>query len=199
MKKRESNFKTMVGSLLSVTIASGLLLGFVNNITIGPKAAAKLEKKLSALQLVLPEFTNNPVDDFELLHVNGLKDSVELYPAFSNEVFSGMAVTGISEKGFGGLIKIMVGFTNQGLIKNIVVLEQKETPGLGTKVKDEAFIKQFRDKDLSQFNLKVVKDGGEIDALTGATITSRAFCDATQVAFNAFTTRKNALAAKKNN
>lgn len=199
MKKKESNFKTMVLTLLSVTIASGLLLGAVNSITVGPKATAKLEKKLSALQMVLPEFTNNPVEEMQMLHVSGIKDSVEVYPAFSNREFSGAAVTGVSEKGFSGLIKIMVGFTNQGLINNIVVLEQKETPGLGTKIKDESFINQFKNKNPAQFKLTVVKDGGEIDALTGATITTRAFCEATQVAFDAFMDRKNDLTQKNNN
>jgi electron transport complex protein RnfG len=199
MKKKESNFKTMVLTLLVVTIASGVLLGAVNSITVGPKASAKLEKKLSALKLVLPEFNNNPVQNVELMIVKGIKDSVEIYPAFTNDIFSGAAVTGISEKGFSGTIKIMVGFTNEGKIKNIVVLEQKETPGLGTKIKDDSFINQFRDKDLSQFNLKVSKDGGEIDALTGATITTRAFCDATQMAFDAYMERKNVLIQKNAN
>ena len=72
-------------------------------------------------------------------------------------------------------------------IINIVVLEQKETPGLGTKMKDDKFIQQYRDKHPSSFDMTVTKDGGEIDALTGATITTRAFSEAVQMAFDEFT------------
>lgn len=80
----------------------------------------------------------------------------------------------------------MVGFKPDGTINNIAVLEQKETPGLGTKMKDEKFIRQFREKDPASFNLKVKKDQGDVDALTGATITTRAFGEATQMAYDVF-------------
>ena len=78
----------------------------------------------------------------------------------------------------------MVGFNPDKTIQNIVVLEQKETPGLGTKMKDDKFIRQFRGKDPSSFELVVAKDGGDVDALTGATITTRAFCEAAQLAYD---------------
>ena len=80
----------------------------------------------------------------------------------------------------------MVGFEPDGKIKNIAVLEQKETPGLGTKIKDVKFIEQYRNKNPSAFNLKVAKDGGEVDALTGATISSRAFSEAVQLSYDEF-------------
>jgi len=80
----------------------------------------------------------------------------------------------------------MVGFNADGSIKNIVVLEQKETPGLGTKMKGEKFLKQFRGETPSEFNLKPEKDGGDIDAIAGATISSRAFGEATQMAYDVF-------------
>lgn len=186
MSKKESTLWNMILSLLVVTLAAGLSLGFVNNLTKGPKAKAKLERKIKALKLVLPTFDNNPVMDMVLLKSESAKDSVEVYPAFSNDNFAGAAVVGSSEKGFSGLIKIMVGFNPDGIIKNIVVLDHKETPGLGTKMKDEKFIQQYRDKIPSQFNLKVTKDGGEIDALTGATISTRAFSESIQMAYEVF-------------
>ena len=111
---------------------------------------------------------------------------------------TGVAVIGSSEKGFSGLIKIMVGFKPDGTIQNIEVLEQKETPGLGTKIKDEKFLKQFRTKNPSSFNLKVKKDGGEVDALTGATITSRAFGEATQMAYDELIKNENSFNKNKN-
>ena len=186
MSKKESTFTGMVVSLLVITLVSGFALGFVNELTIEPKAKAKLERKINAIKLVLPEFDNNPVEDFKIVKSKFAKDSVEMYPAFKNGEFVGTAVIGLSEKGYSGLIKIIVGFNPDESIKNIVVLEQKETPGLGTKMKDEKFMRQFRGKKPSEFNLKPEKDGGDVDALTGATISTRAFGEATQMAYDVF-------------
>ncbi|GAA4945013.1 RnfABCDGE type electron transport complex subunit G [Algibacter agarivorans] len=186
MSKKESTFISMVLSLLLITLISGFALGFVNDLTIEPIAKAKLAKKINALKLVLPEFDNNPVAELKMVKSELTKDSIEIYPAYKDGKFIGAAVVGSSEKGFSGLIKIMVGFTTDGTIKNIAVLDQKETPGLGTKMKDESFLKQFRDKNPSNFNLKVKKDGGEVDALTGATISTRAFSESAKMAYDVF-------------
>jgi len=78
----------------------------------------------------------------------------------------------------------MTGFSPDGKIFNISVLAHKETPGLGTKMSEPAFKNQFNDKNPSEFALKVKKDGGPVDAITAATISSRAFCDAVQRAYN---------------
>lgn len=193
MSKKKDTFINMVVSLFVITIISGFSLGFVNNLTIEPKAKAKLERKINALKLVLPTFDNNPVEDVLLIKSEFAKDSVEVYPAFQNNEFVGAAVIGSTEKGFSGLIKLMVGFNPEGDIQNIVVLEQKETPGLGTKMKDEKFLTQFKNKNPSNFNLKVTKDGGEVDALTGATISSRAFGEAVQMAYDEFIKNNNAI------
>lgn len=186
MSKKESSFLGMLMSLLIITLVSGLSLGYVNDLTVGPKAKAKLEKKVNALKLVLPAFDNNPVEDVILVKSEKVADSVEIYPAYLNNQFVGAAIIGSTDKGFSGLIKIMIGFKPSGEIENVVVLEQKETPGLGTKIKDDSFLKQFKNINMSTFNLKVKKDGGEVDALTGATITTRAFCDAAKMAYDAF-------------
>lgn len=186
MSKKESTFISMVLSLLLITLISGFALGFVNDLTIEPIAKAKLEKKINALKLVLPEFDNNPVEDLKIVKTEFSKDSIEVYPAYKNGEFIGAAVISYSEKGFSGLVKIMVGIKPDGTIKNIAVLEQKETPGLGTKMKNESFLKQFRGKNPSIFNLKVKKDGGEVDALTGATISTRAFSESAKMAYDVF-------------
>jgi len=198
MGKSDSNFKAMVGTLLVITIISGALLGAINNLTLEPKAQAKMAQKIKALKLVLPVFDNNPVDEVKMVSLLGTADSTEIYPALKNGAQVGAAVVGSSEKGFSGNIKIMVGFNADGTINNIAVLEQKETPGLGTKMKDEKFLQQFRTRNPSEFKLKVTKDGGEVDALTGATITSRAFCEATQGAWEAFENNRKTLATQKN-
>jgi len=198
MKKKKDTFINMVVSLFAITIISGFSLGYVNEMTIDPIREGKIERKVNALKLVLPQFDNNPVEDVQLIKSDLAKDSVEVFPAFSNNQFVGAAVIGSTEKGFSGLIKLMVGFKPDGTIQNIVVLEQKETPGLGTKMKDEKFLAQFREKKPSAFNLKVTKDGGEVDALTGATITSRAFGVAVQMAYDEFMKNNSSLIELKN-
>ena len=188
----------MTSSLLIITLIAGFSLGFVNDLTVGPKAKAKLERKVNALKQVLPSFDNNPVAQVKAIKSEKAKDSVELYPGYTTNELTGVAVIGSSEKGFSGLIKIMVGFKPDGTIQNIEVLEQKETPGLGTKMKDEKFLKQFRTKNPATYNLKVKKDGGEVDALTGATITSRAFGEATQMAYDELIKNENSFNTNKN-
>ena len=186
MSKKESTFTSMVVSLLVITLVSGFALGYVNELTIEPKAKAKLERKVNAIKQVLPEFSNNPVEQVKLIKSDKAKDSIEIYTGIMDDMPIGTAVIGSTEKGYNGLVKIMVGFNFDESIKNIVVLEQKETPGLGTKMKGEKFMRQFRGKKPSEFNLKPIKDGGDIDALAGATITTRAFGEATQLAYDVF-------------
>ena len=198
MSKKKDTFINMVLSLFVITIISGFSLGYVNELTVGPIEKGKIERKVNALKLVLPTFDNNPIEDVQLIKSSLVKDSVEVFPAYENNKFVGAAIIGSTEKGFSGLIKLIVGFSPEGTIKNIVVLEQKETPGLGTKMKDENFLAQFREKNPSVFNLKVTKDGGEVDALTGATITSRAFGEAVQMAYDEFMKNNGLLIELKN-
>jgi electron transport complex protein RnfG len=186
VKKKDSTLLNMVVVLFAITLAAGLSLGYVNNLTLAPKAQARLAKKVAALETVLPAFDNQPVSEVIRIRAEGVKDSIEIYPAYRDSAFTGVAITGASEKGYSGLVKVMVGFEPDGKIKNIVVLEQKETPGLGTKMKSEKFIGQFRGKDPAAFDLEVKKDGGEVDALAGATISTRAFTEATQLAYDQY-------------
>jgi len=186
MSKKESTFLNMTITLFVITMVAGLSLGYVNDITVGPKAEAKLARKVNALKQVMAEFDNNPVEEVKMIKSDLVKDSVEVYTGTMKGVKSGIAVVGSSEKGYSGLVKLMVGFESDGAIRNIVVLEQKETPGLGTKMKEDKFLRQFRGKNPSIFNLKPKKDGGEVDALTGATISTRAFSEATQLAYDEF-------------
>jgi electron transport complex protein RnfG len=198
MSKKKDTFMNMVISLFVITIISGFSLGYVNQLTEQPIKDAKVAKKTNAIKLVLPDFDNNPVEDVVLIKSENIKDSIEVYPGFANNEFVGAAVIGSSEKGFSGLVKLMIGFKASGEIKNIEVLEQKETPGLGTKMKDEKFLQQFKDKNPSTYNLKVKKDGGDVDALTGATISTRAFTEATQMAYDEFMKNNESLKIPKN-
>jgi electron transport complex protein RnfG len=183
MSKTESNFRNMVLSLTLISLGAAACLGFVYEFTKKPIELSNLNKKLEAIKLVVPEFNNNPNSEMFKLPT-GEGDSLDIYPAKKGDVIVGYAVNTYSKKGFAGKITLMAGFKPDGTILNIKVLEQKETPGLGTKMTEPAFKDQFNDKDPAQFKLKVKKDGGPVDAITAATISSRAFCDAVQRAYS---------------
>jgi len=183
MAKTQSTFKNMVLSLTFISLGASACLGFVYEFTKEPIALSNLKKKLDAIKIVVPEFNNNPDDEkYKLATEEG--DSLDIYPAKRDSVLVGYAINTYSKKGFSGNISLMAGFKPDGTIINITVLEQKETPGLGTKMTDPKFKDQFNDKNPTLFILKVKKDGGDVDAITAATISSRAFCDAVQRASN---------------
>lgn len=187
--KRESNFINMVVTLFMVSAVAALALGAVYNVTKEPIALAKKKKLEAAIKVVLPEF-----DDIETIKV-GLgddEDSLIYYVASKDDKVIGTAIKSWTMMGFSGKIEIMVGLLQDGTINNTAVVDHKETPGLGDKmdVAKSDFPLQFIGKDPGTYNLKVTKDGGEIDAITAATITSRAFCDAVQRAYDSFENKK---------
>ena len=102
-----------------------------------------------------------------------------------------MAVSTFSNQGYDPTqIQIMVGFLPDGAIDSTVVTQQKETPGLGTKMTGEKFNGQFAGKNPLSFSLYVTKDGGQVDAITASTISSRAVCDAIRRASTTFESYK---------
>ena len=113
---------------------------------------------------------------------------ITVYTATKEGVVSGYAVQTMTKQGFGGTIRMMVGFTPDGEVVNVNVLEQSETPGLGTKMTDEGnpLITSFKGKNPADMKLAVKKDGGDVDALTAATISSRAYVDAMNRAWTAY-------------
>jgi electron transport complex protein RnfG len=176
-------------SLGLICIVAGGILATVNDITREPIAASKKARLENALKAVLPDFDNSPLEE---AHWTGLAagDSLKVYPAMKNGRWVGTAVETYSMKGFSGEIKVIVGLDAQGKIINYKVLEHAETPGLGSKM-DEWFRSNKNRQsvlgmDLSRGSLKVTKDKGEIDAITGATISSRAFLDALNRAYAAY-------------
>jgi len=184
MAKLQSNFKTMVLSLFGVCAVASGLLGFMNSITEGPIAESKLKVKLDAIQVVVPEFNNNPSEEMYLIP-SDLGD-LECYPAKKDSLLVGTAISTRTNIAFSGSFSVMVGFTPEGEIINTSVLEHKETPGLGTKMLEPKFRNQFPGKNPETSVIQVKKDGGVIDAITAATISSRAFCDAVMRAYNAY-------------
>lgn len=184
-KKPESNFVNMILTLLVVASIAGLALGGVYVVTKEPIAAAKRAKLNRALGQVLPEFDTtrtqvvSPVDG---------QDPLTFYAAYNDGEVVGTAVETYTNKGYSGRIDIMVGFDKDMNIINTAVLNHAETPGLGdkmTKSKSD-WSDQFKGKNPENFSLSVTKDGGDVDAITAATISSRAFCDAVERAYKTY-------------
>jgi electron transport complex protein RnfG len=153
MAKTESTFRNMVLSLTFISFAASACLGFVYEFTKKPIELSNLNKKLEAIKQVVPEFNNNPDEEMYKL-ATGEGDSLDIYPAKKDSMIVGYAVNTYTKKGFSGNISLMTGFKPDGTIFNITVLEQKETPGLGTKMSEPKFKDQFNNKNPSEFILK---------------------------------------------
>lgn len=166
----------MIISLVSISFVASLALGGVYLVTKDPIALAVIAKEQNAIKEVVPEFDS--LHTYKVLPDNG-KDSLKINEAFKAGTLVGTAVGTYSNNGYNSTqIQIMVGFLPDGSINNISVIQQKETPGLGTKMAESKFKDQFNKKNPADFKIKVKKDGGNVDAITAATISSRAFCDA---------------------
>jgi electron transport complex protein RnfG len=189
MDKLTSSFRNMFLSLGLICLAAGAILAAVNNSTREPIAASKKANLENALKAVLPDFDNSPSEEAHWITLTD-GDSLKIYPAMKNGQWVGSAVESNSMKGFSGKIKILVGLDTTGKVINYQVLEHTETPGLGSKMNEWFRADKNRQsvlgKDLSRGALKVGKDGGEVDAITGATISSRAFLDALNRAYAAY-------------
>jgi Na+-translocating ferredoxin:NAD+ oxidoreductase subunit G len=182
----KSSFVNLLLTLTIVTLVAGLSLGYVYQWTKEPIAQAQMAKQLKAIESVVKGYDNNPVlEKYKVATPDG-KDSLEFFPAKKGMELTGMAIKTKSGKGYSGDIWIMVGFNMNGEIQNVFVIEHKETPGLGSKMTAPRFVNQFLNKNPGQMNLKVKKDGGDVDAITGATISSRAYSEAIQLAFDTF-------------
>lgn len=188
MAKLESTFRNMVVVLTSITLIAAVALGSVYSLTKGPIEASKVAKKENAIREVLPAFDR--LDEEQSVQVDGLPDPLFIYKAYQKDDFVGAAVQTYSKNGFGGEISVMVGFDVDGNIVNYTVLEQKETPGLGTKMTDwfktEKGRQDIRGLNPQKNNLTVSKDGGDVDAITAATISSRAFLESIRSAYKAY-------------
>lgn len=189
MAKKESTFINMVLTLFLVAAIAALALGGVYTVTKEPIAIAKQKKLEAAIKAVLPDF--DAITTRKVAEPAG-GDSLTFYYAEKGGEQIGVAIKTYTNKGFSGNIEIMVGLLDDGSISNTAVLSHKETPGLGDKMdkKKSDFPDQFMGKNPAAYNVKVTKDGGEVDAITAATITSRAFCDAVQRAYDTYEKEK---------
>jgi electron transport complex protein RnfG len=170
----------LIGVLTLISAAAGLLLAFTNNRTAGPIAQARNAESLRALAEVLPAFDNKPNETVFTVEENG--QHWTFFVARQKGAFAGAAVESSSLKGYGGLIKIMIGINPDNSLRRFKILEQQETPGLGSKIVDATFLSHFKNRPFVPETWRLKKDGGEIEAITGATISSRAVTEAIRIA-----------------
>ena len=189
MAKKPSTLINMVVALLVITAVSGGVLGLVYGMTKDAIAAVDPKKNEAAIKAVLPLENVTYVADTLKYNYEGVDMTFPCNLAYdANGNFQGAAVK-TNEGGFGGKIDMMVGFLADGTIKGTSVLSHSETPGLGANMTGK-FKDQFVDKNPASYKLTVTKDGGDVDAITAATITSRAFSKAVDKAYKAFEANK---------
>jgi len=191
MKKLTSSIGNMILSLVAITAIAGGLLGGMYALTKNPIERSRQEAALAAIRNVAPEFDNNPEAEAETFDIDGV--SYTVYPARLDGQLVGAAVKGSSMNGFSGEITVMCGFKEDGTVKDYQVLQQAETPGLGSKMqawfRDPKGARSVIGKNPTTTSFYVTKDvsqNGEIDGITAATISSRAFLETMRGAFNAY-------------
>ena len=161
--------KKILGLVLSLTLISGVcaaVLAYVNSLTKDPIAKMKVQQEQAAVKAVLPAGVT------EVVEGTGFFVGMD-----ANDKILGYAAKGKDAHGYGGDIELMVGFeADKKTVVCYRTLVASETPGLGMKLKTPEFAGQFKGKDGK--SLSVTKDGGQVEAITSATITSRAVCRA---------------------
>lgn len=171
----------MLLALTAIALVAAAALAALNGVTKAPIAQAQEAKVQAAIKAVLPDF-----EKLETKDIDGTLCNVA-YDAEGNLV--GAAVETGNDKGFGGHLQVMVGFDKEGNVYGYSILESHETPGLGAKAA-EWFQKDGKGSVIGcspSSPLTVKKDGGSVDAISGSTITSRAFLGAINEAYKTFT------------
>ncbi len=193
MKKLKSTLPNMVIVLGLIAALTALLLAYVYSVTKEPIELSKQNKLNTAIEEVING--TDKTKEYKVKDINS-SDTLIFYDAFNKDGdFLGTAVQTFDKEGFGGEIVLLVSFDEDGNIIKTFALEHSETPGLGDKISNSKsdFYKQFENKNPNEFKLMVKKDKGDVDAITAATISSRAYCRAVQRAVDTYNAEKGGV------
>jgi electron transport complex protein RnfG len=190
MKKLESSLTNMVLVLTLVAVIMGGILAYVNHLTEGPIAEQKEKALADGIKAVMvcDDLKVAKTDVVKQNDANGKEMTFIVYQikdAQGNDLGAAVESTTM---GFGGDLKVLVGFDTKGTILGYTLLEHAETPGLGAKA-DQWFQDNMKGDIVGENPaepLTVSKDGGQVDAITASTITSRAFLLAVNNAYKAY-------------
>ena len=190
MKKLESTLTNMVLALTGVAVIMGGILAYVNHLTEGPINAQKAKALADGIKTVMC-VDNLTVSRTDTVQTKGPRGKDVIFIIYKTSDAQGKALGAAVETiatGFGGELKLLVGFNPEGKILGYTLLEHAETPGLGAKA-DRWFQKGEKGDIIGmspEKPLTVSKDGGQVDAITASTITSRAFLYAVNKAYDAY-------------
>ena len=190
MKKLESSLLNMVLVLTGVAVIMGGILAYVNHLTEGPINEQKAKALADGIKAVIA-CDDVIVSKTDTVLQTDAKGKEMTYVIYQTQDAQGKELGAAVEStmgGFGGNLKVLVGFDPEGKILGYTLLEHAETPGLGAKA-DRWFQKGEKGDIISKDPrepLTVSKDGGQVDAITASTITSRAFLLAVNNAYNAY-------------
>lgn len=176
MKKLESTWSNMALVLTGIAAIAGAALGYVNDMTKGPIETIKAQQLAEGIGKTLQ------AEGLEMPAPDTLENGAIIY-----RTDKGIAVQTTDPKGFGGKLTVLVGFNREGQVLGYRIMESSETPGLGAKAQD--WFQKGQKGDIigkQAGKLTVSKDGGEVDAITASTITSRAFLRCVNAAYEAF-------------
>lgn len=191
MAKKKQSFWQPLIVLVGIAVVSAFMLAYVEQITEVPIKKAKDTQELAAIAEVVNAFDNNPFAEKMIITTANRKHKLTMYPARKDGVLNSVAIKAYTNTGFGGRIELMAGFNVDGSIRNFKITSSNETPGLGSKVDEPKFKEQFHGFYPGRQILKVRQDGGDVDAVTAATISSRAVLKALDRAYDAFRTFKS--------
>lgn len=187
----KSTLKNMVIVLFSITAISALLVALVNNMTKEAIALSQQQTKNLAKFIVLDTTAKEArVERDTTINIGDFAVTASIVVRQSDNTILGYAVEApsITKSGYADRITLMVGFVEQdgeAIINGVEVLSQKETPGLGANVtkEDNSLIRSIAKKNPASLKFSVSKEGGSFDALTGSTISSRAYANAVETAY----------------
>lgn len=190
MKKLESSLLNMVLVLTSVAVVMGAILALVNHLTEGPIAEQKEKALADGIKTVMvcEDLTVSHTDEVRQIDAKGKEFVYTIYQVKDAQGKDLGAAVESTTMGFGGDLRVLVGFDPEGNVLGYTLLEHAETPGLGAKA-DKWFQKGEKGDIIGKSPaepLTVSKDGGQVDAITASTITSRAFLLAINNAYNAY-------------
>lgn len=197
MKKLKSSLANMVAVLVSVAVIMGGLLALVNHITTEPIKTQEQKILSDGINSVMGGNRNTKISATDSIFkiIEGKKSNFVVYHiATDDNPNVGVAIES-SVNGFGGTLKVLVGFDNDANILGYSILQTAETPGLGSKA-DTWFGHGGKGNVIgrnmiSAKQLRVKNDGGDVDAITASTITSRAFLQAVNQAYSVFEDMKS--------
>ena len=179
-KKMPNTAAAMIGVLTAIAIISGTTLGFTDLFTRDRIEANRIERRMSAVREVLPEFVNDPAAE-EWNHPELAAHMV--FPGRNEHgELVGAAIQTRVGSGYGGNLTVVTGLTPEAEVTAVFVLQHAETPGLGARITEQGFRDQFAGLNLNDRAPAVRQDGGSIDAITAATMSSRAVADAVEKA-----------------